>query len=200
MKIATLGSCQANIINWYMRQLFPQDTIKWVFPEIFKQWELTKDCIDENRIFKDQIHHNIWNHDEGIDYLKSADYIIYQKIEPKTSDLFNFNKIESYKKKDAKTVSLTYILYSPSDLSLLEGMIKRESALLPDIKVSDIIVNNPKKNEFKFNKDGTPPGAHCNSTLFLEIVREICKILNFKFFNDDQYKHIESLKYPFGDL
>ena len=200
MKIATLGSCQSMIINWYLRQLYPQYETKWVCPEIFKNWELTKECTYETRLFKDQIHHNIWDHNEGVAYLKDADFIIYQKIDPDKSKLFNYDKIESYKKNNAKTVSLTYILHSPTDLSLIKGMMERESILLPDIKVSDIILNHPKKNEFKFNKDGNPPGAHCNSTLFLEIVREICNLLNFEFFSDEQYKFIENQKYPFGEL
>ena len=197
MKIATIGSCQAMAISWYMRQLLPQCQAKWICPEIFKTWELD---FEKSKHFKDQFYNNIWNHDEGVDYLKNADCIIYQKIEPRTSKLFNYDKIESYKKSNAKIVSLTYFLYSPTDLSLIEGMMKRESNLLPDIKVSDIILNHPKKNEFKFNKEGNPPGAHCNSTLFLEIIREICKILNFQFFSEEEYARIEKQKYPFGDL
>jgi len=197
MKIATTGSCQAMVISWYMRQLFPQCQAKWICPEIFKDWELD---FEKSTHFKDQIDNNIWDNEEGIAYIKDADYIIYQKIEPRTSKLFNYDKIESYKNSNAKTVSLTYFLHSPTDLSLIKGMIERESNLLPDIKVSDIILNHPKKDEFKFNKVGNPPGAHCNSTLFLEIVREICKILNFEFFNKEEYDRIEKQKYPFGDL
>lgn len=197
MKIATTGSCQAMAIAWYMRQLNPQYQVKWICPEIFRNWESS---IPDAKYFKDQLYHNIWDHEEGVAYLKDADCIIYQKIEPRTSPLFNYDKIESYKKSNAKTVSLTYIIHSPTDLSLINGMIERESNLLPDIKVSDIILNHPKKNEFKFNKDGNPPGAHCNSTLFLEIVREICNLLNFEFFNEEEYARIEKQKYPFGDL
>ena len=35
---------------------------------------------------------------DGINYLKSADYIIYQKIKPTTSELFNYEKVEEYAK------------------------------------------------------------------------------------------------------
>ena len=197
MKIATIGTCQAKIIAWYMRQLNPEYQAKWICPEVFSDWE---ERSEKAKHFKDQFYNNIWNHDEGVAYLKDADCIIYQKIEPKTSPLFNYDKIESYKKRNAKTVSLTYFLHSPTDPSLIKGMMERESNLLPDIRVSDIILNHPKKNEFKFSKVGNPPGTHCNSTLFLEIIREICKILNFEFFSEEEYVLIEKQKYPFEDL
>lgn len=199
MKIATLGSCQAMSLNWYIRQLRPDCEVKWICPEIFHSWEKQPECLtcnDKKSRWKSQVHHNIFNINKGIEYLKSADYIIYQKIAPKTSALFNYEKIESYAKPSAKLVSLTYIYYDRTLGNPVAGMIQREKVLLPDIKISELILNNPKREQFTFNK----AGIHCNSVLFLEILREVCKKLGWIFFDDAMYLEIKNKYYPFTAL
>lgn len=195
MKIATLGSCQAMILNWYLRQLIPDCQAKWICPEIFKSWCEQDGFRNEKSIWKCQVHHNIFNTDEGINYLKSADYIVYQKIKPTKSESFNYKKIESYAKPSAKLVSLTYIHYDTSSDDPLRGMVEREELLLPDIKISNLILENTNRKHFKFNDHGT----HCNSVVFLEILREVCKKLEWNFFDDDMYAKIKNQYYPFGE-
>ena len=194
MKIATLGSCQAMALNWYLRQLFPECESKWISPEIFQFWSSKPQYTSTDSIWKSQANHNIFDTDEGINYLKSADYIIYQKIKPKTSKSFNYEKIESSAKPSAKLVSLTYIHYDKSSDDPLKGMIEREELLLPDIKISKLISENSNREHFKFNQKGT----HCNSVVFLEILREVCEKLEWIFFNEDKYKEIKEQYYPFG--
>lgn len=195
MKIATLGSCQAMALNWYLRQLFPEHESKWISPEIFQFWSDKPEYTSTDSVWKPQANHNIFDSDDGIDYLKSADYIIYQKIKPTTSALFNYEKIESYAKPSAKLVSLTYIHYDTSSDDPLRGMAEREESLLPDIKISNLILENTNRKHFKFNQKGT----HCNSVVFLEILREVCKKLEWSFFDDDMYAKIKNQYYPFGE-
>lgn len=195
MKIATLGSCQAMALNWYLMQLFPKYKSKWVSTEIFQFWSEKSEYNSTNSIWKSQANHNIFDSNDGINYLKSADCIIYQKIKPTTSELFNYEKIESYAKPSAKLVSLTYIHYDKNSNDPLKGMIEREELLLPDIKISKLISENPNREHFKFNQKGT----HCNSVVFLEILREVCEKLEWSFFNEDKYKEIKERYYPFGE-
>lgn len=195
MKIATLGTCQAMALNWYLMQLFPKYKSKWVSPEIFQFWSEKSEYNSTNSIWKSQTNHNIFDSNDGINYLKSADCIIYQKIKPTRSELFNYEKIESYAKPSAKLVSLTYIHYDKNSNDPLKGMIEREELLLPDIKISKLISENPNREHFKFNQKGN----HCNSVLFLEILREVCEKLEWSFFNEDKYKEIKEQYYPFGE-
>lgn len=195
MKIATLGSCQAMALNWYIRQLLPNSECKWVSPEIFQFWSKKPNYTSEESIWKSQVNHNIFNTDDGVNYLKSADYIIYQKIKPSTSTSFNYEKIESYAKPSAQVVSLTYIHYDKSASDPLKGMVEREESLLPDIRISKLISEQPERKNFKFNNKGT----HCNSVIFLEILREVCKKLEWSFFDNDGYEEIKERHYPFGE-
>jgi hypothetical protein len=195
MKIATLGSCQAMALNWYAHQLLPDSECKWISPEIFQFWGNTPRCTSTKSMWQSQANHNIFNTDEGIDYIKSADYIIYQKIKPSTSTSFNYKKIESYAKPSAQVISLTYIHYDKSAIDPLQGMVEREEILLPDIKISKLISGHPDRKNFKFNEKG----IHCNSTFFLEILREICEKFNWDFFDDEQYIQIKEKYYPFGE-
>lgn len=194
MKIATLGSCQAMALNWYLMQLFPEHEAKWVAPEVFQFWSKKHQYTSQNGVWKSQANHNIFDTNDGINYLKSADYIVYQKIRLKTSASFNYKKIESYAKPSAKLVSLTYIHYDISSNDPLRGMAEREESLSPDIKISNLILENTNRKNFKFNQKGT----HCNSVVFLEILREVCKKLGWSFFNDDMYAKIKNQYYPFG--
>lgn len=195
MKIATLGSCQAMALNWYLMQLLPKYESKWVPPEIFHFWSKQPQYNSTDSVWKSQANHNIFDTNDGINYLKSADYIIYQKIKPKTSKLFNYEKIESYAKPSAKLVSLTYIHYDQSLDDPLRRMVEREESLLPDIRISNLILENTNRKHFKFNQKGT----HCNSVVFLEILREVCKKLEWSFFDDDMYAKIKNQYYPFGE-
>ncbi|MDB4464612.1 hypothetical protein N9033_00910 [bacterium] len=194
MKIATLGSCQTMALNWYVHQLLPDSECKWVSPEIFQFWGNKPQYTSTKSMWQSQVYNNIFDTNDGIDYLKSADYIICQKIKPTTSQSFNYEKIASYAKPSAKLVSLTYIYYDRSSNDPLQGMVEREELLLPDIKISNLISENTNRKHFKFNNKGT----HCNSALFLEVLREICKKLEWIFFNDDKYKEIKEQYYPFG--
>jgi hypothetical protein len=195
MKIATLGSCQAMALNWYVHQLLPDSECKWVSPEIFQFWENKPEYTSTTSIWQSQANHNIFNTDEGIDYIKSADYIIYQKIKPSTSTSFNYEKIESYVKPSAQVMSLTYIHYDKSASDPLKGMSEREKRLSPDIRISKLISEHPERENFKFNQKGT----HCNSILFLEILREICKRLKWDFVDDSVYNKLKNQHYPFGE-
>ena len=60
-------------------------------------------------------------------------------------------------------------------------MVEREELLLPDIKISKLFLENSNREYFKFNKAGT----HCNSVVFLEILREVCKKLKWSFFDNE---------------
>jgi hypothetical protein len=194
MKIATLGSCQAMSLNWYIHQLLPDSECKWVSPEIFQFWGNKPQYTSTKSMWQSQANHNIFNTDEGIDYIKSSDYIIYQKIKPSTSTSFNYEKIASYAKPSARLVSLTYIHYNKKASDPLQGMVEREELLSPDIRISKLISEHPDRENFKFNAKGT----HCNSFVFLEILREICEKLEWNFFDYEQYIKIKEKHYPFG--
>lgn len=191
MKIATVGSCQAMALNWYIKQLRPDNEVKWSCTEIWHSWENDEFGNPDSR-WGSQAHDNIWKVDECIDYIKSADYIIYQKILPETSEFFNYEKIDSYMKEGCRSISFSFIQNnSPEDM---KGMQEREAALNLDIPVSEIILNHEKRNLFKFNYKG----LHPNSIFFLEILRHICTKLDWEFFNPHQYSEISKLGFPFS--
>ena len=191
MKIATVGSCQAMALNWYIRQLRPDDEVKWCCSELWRSWENT-DFNDPNSHWGSQAHDNIWSVDECVEYLKSADYIVYQKLQPETSDMFNYQKIESYKKQDTQTTTFSFIQNgTPEEF---EGMKERELKLNLDIPVSDMLIDPIFKNKFKFAAGGN----HCNSVLFLEILRKVAEIFNWNFFDQHSYDDIARKQYPFN--
>lgn len=192
MKIATIGSCQAMALNWYIKKLRPTNDVKWCCSELWHSWEhAPSPYSDENSHWKTQVYDNIWKTQECIDYIKAADYIVYQKIDPSTSEMFNYLKIESYKKQDAQTATFSFIQAATEDE--LRGMQERESKLNFDIAVSEMILNHKKKNMFKLAEGGNHP----NSTMFLELLREVCYKFNWSFFNDREYNNIEKQGYPF---
>ena len=191
MKIATVGSCQAMALNWYIRQLRPKDEVKWCCAELWHCWE-KDEFNDPHSHWGSQAHDNIWSVDECVEYLKSADYIVYQKLQPETSDMFNYQKIESYKKRDTQTTTFSFIQNGTSEE--FEGMKERELKLNLDIPVSDMLIDPMFKNKFKFAGGGN----HCNAELFLEILRKVTEKFSWKFFDQQSYDELARKQYPFN--
>ena len=194
MKIATVGSCQAMALNWYIRQLRPDDEVKWCAIELFSNWHTTIPQDKHNELWLDQGSYNIYETKPAIEYLKSADYIVYQCINSEKSKLFNPDQIQLYKKTSTKTCTLPYFKVCHDEIDPLAGLKERERKMKLDFKISDILLFNDKKAAFKFNSNG----VHPNSALCLEIVRNICNVLNWPFYSDKQYIELIESYYPFG--
>jgi hypothetical protein len=115
----------------------------------------------------------------GIEYLKKCDIIIYQHIKPETSPFFNTINIQKYKKPSAILISLPSIFSDISRLKSQEDNLKK-SKDNHVITVSDILENNKDKNLFIRE-------AHPNTFLLLEILKKICLITNIPYLTDEQY-------------
>lgn len=187
--IGFVGNCQAIALCWYFRRLVKNNCyfVNSVF--IGERYPRNED------IFLDQTRYNIYDQDEGIKYLKSCKVIVYQKIKPTTHEVFNYKKIEEYASSDAKLISFPTIWYNDQDKDI-SSMQDREVKLNISLKVSEIISRNLNR-KLMITENCTKPD-HPNSYLFLEIVREICNIINVNFFNKEDYFKYLNFGYPFG--
>lgn len=131
--------------------------------------------------WSDKCKNKILQNDVSINFIKSCDVIIYQKINIQTSKYFNEENILKIKKPEAKLIKVPsiFINYKDYDKSLLE-LQRRENINNVDIFVSQIIDKNKSKNiMLSIN--------HPTTFLFLEVLKEICIILKINFFTNDKY-------------
>ena len=187
--IGFIGNCQMIGLCFYLQELLGNKyNIRWcLYTEKFKPSLYKRRIIDnlgrkiELKHWADKCRNKIIRYDDSMNFVKSCDVIIYQKISIQTSKFFNEENILKIKKPDAKLIKLPsiFINYKNYDRSLLE-LQKRENQNNVDIFVSQIIdKNKPTNIMLSIN--------HPTTFLFLEILKEICIILKINFFTNDQY-------------
>lgn len=186
IKIATLGNCQTMALCWYIRRLNFECSAKYI-TGMFSDFLFVK----ARKTFKDQIDHNIYDKKQSIDFLSDIDYLIYQKIDPKTCDTWNHEKIPSYLKNDCKLISVSHMMYDPDDDKFFNGMKQRTLKLNIDIPAHKFIETHGSKITMQQNN-------HPHAFYFLELIREICKTTDWPFYKDDQYQNLIKEGYPFG--
>ena len=188
MKITLLGNCQTRALACYLHELNANFDVKWLCIEKFQkaggEWVKNK--------FRGKFIDTIPYTSEGIKRLNISDYVIFQHIDAKTSENYNFAKIKMHAS-NAKLISISSMLYKPNDPTqrFLKGMIERAEKFNIDIPAHKMIEKHGSK--IKMLKK-----HHPNAFYFMELVREICKKTGWNFFSKKQYDQYLEEGYPFG--
>ena len=177
--IGIVGNCQMVSICFFLQKLLENKEydIRWIsYSDVFNihlsEWS-------------DKCKNKILNVQEGIEFIKKCDYILYQKIRKETSPYFNTEDLKNYKKPTAKIFSISKILvpfenYQESILKFKEVDEDENN----NIKVSKIIENIKNINIILINK------YHPTTFLFLEIIKHICRHIGVNFFSPNVYHNL----------
>jgi hypothetical protein len=184
-RVAFIGNCQTVSLCFFLQQLLAINKnylVKWcLYGDDFKA-HVSK--------WSDKCKNKIIDYNKSLEYIKICDFIIYQDISKEKSTFSNEDILTNIKKEDCKLIKMPSIFleYSSYEASL-EELIKRETAKNVDIHVSQIIDRN-KPRALMLTKN------HPNTFLFLEILKEICKIMDIEFFSQRKYAHyVNNLNY-----
>lgn len=177
ISIGFIGNCQTVSLCYFLQELLQGNTnykIQWCcYEDDFKE-------IIEKERWADKCKNKIYNKTESMRFLEGCDYIIYQHISEDTSPFFNTKCLEYYAKDTCKLISMPciYLKYDSYDTSILE-LKKREKTQNVTITVSNLFTKENYKNLLlTYN--------HPTTFLFLELLKQICKIMNIEFFNKEQ--------------
>ncbi len=180
MNIIFIGNCQTISLCFYFQQLLTSENynISWLlYGEEFKHhlnsWSnKCKNIILDYKVSKEKI--------------KESDIIIYQEIILDKSLFSNFEFLNENKKESCKLIKIPsiYLNYSKYTDSLNE-LKNRETSKNVDLKVSTII------DKFK-DKDIMLTVDHPTTFLFMEIIKELCILLNISFFSKEKETHFLS--------
>lgn len=214
-RISVIGNCQSEALAWYIRRL-PQMrkgakegrvVCNWLVAEKFREHMrgiykgkfkdylfLHANAKNRHRLVVDnKIDHkyNLFESPKIRKTLQSSDFIIFQKIRPKTSDLLNWQKVKILANDSAKLISISSFHHEKKDNKYLREMIKKENELRVSLKASQLIKNNKKINS-------VDQPNHPNVFYFLDLLENICKINGWEFFNEQEVERFVKLKFPFG--
>ena len=166
MNLTFIGNCQSVSLCFYFQQLLIDWNIQWVlYGDEFKMHLGEWSHKTKNKIL---------NYDISIDVIKKSDFIIYQEISKEKSLFCNTETLQSIKKESCRLIIIPSIYFDYSDISTKE-LKKREIINKVDISVLAIL-EKYKDRSLMIATD------HPNTFLFLEIVNELCKILNVNTF------------------
>ncbi len=176
MNITFIGNCQTVGLCFYLQELTKT-----------KNYNVYYCCYGDEFIphlgyWSDKVNNKIINDNESIEIIKNSDYIIYQEIDISKSYFCNYEKLSELKKTYCQLIKLPsiYVNYNDYDNSIKE-LKYREITKKVDITVSNIID--------KFKEDKIVFGInHPTTVLFLEIIKELCIILNINFFEKYEYE------------
>lgn len=176
MILTFIGNCQTIGLCYYFQQLLKNSNY-----DIY--WVLYGDSFGYNKttaLWSSKCKNQILNYDIINDIISKSDIIIYQEIDLSKSVFSNENTLKKMVKKKCKLIKIpcVYLIYDDYDNSIKE-LIKRENKNNVDLKVSIIFDKYRNKNMMLTND-------HPNTFLFLEIVKELCKLLKFDFFKKEQ--------------
>ena len=174
--ITFIGNCQTLSLCFFFQQLLENQnySIYWIsyddeFNEHVQDW--ADKC--DNKIFFE---------DEAIERIEESDIIIYQEIGLDKSAFSNREKLLEIKKETCKLITVPSIRFDYNDYEKsINKLIIRENTKNTDIKVSNIF-NKFKKYKLMLSQ------RHPKTSLFLEMVKELCKLLDIPFFTKEKYK------------
>jgi hypothetical protein len=184
MNITFIGNCQTASLCFYFQQLL-NCNINWVlYGDEFKP---------NLRRWIDKVKNKSLDYDVSIDVIKNSDIIVYQEINKEKSAFSNTETLQIIKKISCKLITIPsiYLDYSDYENSIKE-LQKREIVNKVDILVSDIF-EKYREQQLMLTI------WHPSTFLFLEIVNEICNILNIEtfskttremFLQDDNYMQL----------
>lgn len=180
MIITFIGNCQSITLCFYVQLLVYNKvhTSSWVlYGEEFRQHigDWSKKC--KNKIL---------DYNQTIEQIKKSDVIIYPEICKEKSFFSNTEMLTALMKEGCRLIKIPSIQIDQHDYNnSIEELKRREDAKSVDIKVSDIFERFRGTNvELMLNR------FHPTTFLFLEIMKQLCSMLNIGFFNDRQYKYL----------
>jgi hypothetical protein len=175
--IAFIGNCQTVSLCFFLQELLSENNnyiVKWcLYGDQFKT-HIAK--------WSEKCKNKIIDYNQSLEYIKICDYIIYQEISLEKSFFSNEDMLTKIKKIDCKLIKMSSICLDHSSYkSSLEEMIRRENLKNVDLKITQIIDKNKPRTLMLTTH-------HPNTYFFLEIIKEICKILNIEFFSQRKYR------------
>ena len=122
----------------------------------------------------------VLEYEKVLEEIQKSDVVVYQEICQEKSIFCNTPFLKSVVKESCKLVKIPSICldYDTYDVSMQE-LVKREIENNVDVRVSEM---------FEKNKDRRLMLTlwHPNTFLFLEVVNEICKLLNLATFSEEK--------------
>jgi hypothetical protein len=175
MILTFIGNCQTLSLCFYFQQLLnnENDNVFWIlYGEEFKQ---------HLGNWSDKCKNKIYDYDCAVQQIKNSDFIIYQEIKTNKSAISNTIFLQEHKKDDCRLIKIPsiYFDYNDFDNSLLQ-LQTLETTNNTDIKVSNIL------NRYK-NYTLMLTINHPKTSLFLQLVNELCILINIPFFSKKQY-------------
>ncbi len=172
IKIGVIGNCQTLTLCVYLKDILPSDyEIRWIeysknISPDYTRITSTKYSID---ILTDPV--------KGIEYLKDADYIIYQPIKIPTTVCFTDKQLKEYAKPGCKLISFISIYIENHYTVGINELKKRETANDVTMTVTDIM-DRYQKHELMLTKN------HITSMFCIELVKKLVVHLGIDFFKD----------------
>jgi len=179
MNITFIGNCQTVGLCFYFQKMLNSRSlynVAWVsYGEDITQhlgnWSLK--C--ENKIT---------DYENSIQRIKDSDVIVYQNVAVEKSLFSNTQTLRKIKKNTCKIIQIPsiYLIYDDFENSIVE-LIRRENKNNVDVRVSKILM--------KFRHENLMLTSwHPSTFLFLEITKELCKMINLTFFRQGIYNYL----------
>jgi hypothetical protein len=186
MNITFIGNCQKVSLCFYFQQLLNSSDYNICY--IVSNKEFISNLGD----WSDKCINKITNECEAIQRIKDSDIIIYRDFRIETSKYSNTTTLKKIKKISCKLINIPYISLGNAHCDYsIKKLINEENIHNVDIKVSDIL--------YKFQHTNIKlmlSLSHPTTFLFMEIVKNICTLLNLEFFTEEQYnKFLENENY-----
>ena len=165
--ITFIGNCQIASLCFYFQQLLDCNINYVSYGD-----EMTINLYG----WSNKINNKIVDYDTSIELIKNSNIIVYQEISKEKSLFCNTEILQTIKMKSCRLIKLPsiYLDYSNYDISI-EELKYREITNKVDIIISDIFQKYKEcRRMLTIN--------HPNTFLFLEIVNEVCKILDIDTF------------------
>lgn len=182
MKCTLIGNCQTLALTKYIEFLEQGHDVMWIHLEAFQHWNL--------QAFKEMPIRTCVKDEDSIQRLRESDIIIYQPIKAKTSPTFHPEKLKEYAP-HAKFISISSLVYDKNDMDKWERM--RTRAHKHNIDIPGHIIMEKFGDRIKMQQKDHPSALY-----FFEVMREICKILGWEYYTDEQYWKVWGRKWPYG--
>ena len=169
MIITFIGNCQTLALCFYFQELLNDtENIRWV---LYGD-EFTRHVYG----YAFRCKNLIGDGETIINQLQKSDVIIYQEIVKEKSLFSNQHTLEIISKKGCKLIKIpsVYLDYQNCESSIKELQLREEKNNV-DIKVSLILQKYLDKNPM-LSED------HPTTQIFMDMIKEICAILNIDFF------------------
>lgn len=186
IQIAFIGTCQTVSLCYFLQQCLINNedyNIQWVcYDKSFLQ-HLTE--------WSDKCTNKILDEDEGIQYVKKCDYIIYHPIQASKSKFFYTENLLILKNPECRMISLQRIhidYYNDAEnyhlyLESVQETKRREQLNNVDILVSYIFENNKLDIPLLLTPN------HPTTYVFLEMLLQICLGIGIPYVTNDQFMH-----------